>query len=106
METILYPSIYLFLLDIFFIYISNASPFPSFLSKNSLHPHPRNKLIFHITILKFTSPNIFVSFSADENEFQLKVYIEIIYDVFELLIFNFYLKCIATVRSRQLALEV
>jgi hypothetical protein len=30
----------IFLLDIFFIYISNAIPFPSFLSKNPLYPFP------------------------------------------------------------------
>jgi hypothetical protein len=29
---------HLFLLDIFFIYISNAIPFPSFLSENPLYP--------------------------------------------------------------------
>ena len=29
-----------FLLDIFFIYISNALPFPSFLSKSPLYPPP------------------------------------------------------------------
>ena len=28
-----------FLLDIFFIYIWNAIPFPSFLSKSPLYPH-------------------------------------------------------------------
>jgi hypothetical protein len=31
---------YLFLLDIFFIYISNVIPFSSFLSKNALSPSP------------------------------------------------------------------
>ena len=30
----------MFLSDIFFIYIPNAIPFPSFLSKNSLYPPP------------------------------------------------------------------
>jgi hypothetical protein len=30
----------LLLLDVFFIYISSASPFPSFLSKNPLYPPP------------------------------------------------------------------
>jgi hypothetical protein len=30
----------LFLLAIFFIYISNVIPFPSFLSKNPISPHP------------------------------------------------------------------
>jgi hypothetical protein len=32
----IYLFIYLFLLDILFIYISNVIPFPSFLSENSL----------------------------------------------------------------------
>jgi hypothetical protein len=36
---ITFSFIYLFLLDIFFIYISNVIPFPGFPSKNSISPH-------------------------------------------------------------------
>jgi hypothetical protein len=35
-----YTISFIFLLDIFFIYISNAIPFPSFLSESTLYPQP------------------------------------------------------------------
>ena len=49
----------LFLLDIFFIYISNAIPFPSFLSENTLSPPPLPALQpTHSCFLALVSPCI------------------------------------------------